>query len=153
MKLTTIILLIIIASSTLISCGEDNNVLPSQNNNDKEATYEIRIADKLVSLSPGEFWRFGFKVTSDMITPQISGCFDVTAGNDAEVMLFNDSNYHNWRNRKNSSPIYFSGRIAADKFYIKLYDANTYYLIVSNTFSIFTSKKVAINATLTYTSR
>lgn len=151
MKLTTIILLTIFASSTFISCGEDNNFLPSKNNDDKETTHERRIADKIISLSPGKLWRFSFTITNDMIAPHISGHFDVIAGNDAEVILFNDNNYHNWRNKKESSAIYFSGRIAADTFYITLYNADTYHLIISNTFSIFTSKKVEIKATLTYT--
>ena len=58
--------------------------------------------------------------------------------------------YKNFSNVNNFRSFFSTTRVTADRFSIHLFRADTYYVIFSNRFSIFTDKRFDLNIELRY---
>lgn len=80
----------------------------------------------------------------------VEGEFEVLAGVDVEVFIFDEINFKNWKANVAGVRVWFqSGRVAAGKIEEVLLPG-TYYLVLNNRFSIITRKNVQIKAELRF---
>jgi len=120
----------------------------SEEDKHEEAVKIQSIVDGTLTVSAGSFQEFRFEVTSRMRSPAVSIDFEVLKGTDVEVLIFDDIAFKNWKAGLAVNANYFSGRIAADRRNVFLSTSGAYSLVVSNIFSVITSKTVKINAVL-----
>jgi hypothetical protein len=82
----------------------------------------------------------------------LSGRFTAKGGgnNDIEVYVFDEDNYTNWKNRNQSTPIFFSSRRTVGDVNAELKRPGAYYLVFNNNFSFISSKTVAAEVKLQY---
>jgi hypothetical protein len=64
------------------------------------------------------------------------------SGNDIEVYILDEDAFENFRNGHRASTYYNSGRVTVGKINVHLEEEGTYYLVFSNTFSLFSNKVV-----------
>jgi hypothetical protein len=79
-----------------------------------------------------------------MADPTVEGNVTASggAGNDIQVLIFTDSQFLNWTNGHEVTPIYNSGQVTADDVHAVLPGPGVYHVILSNKFSAFTPKTV-----------
>jgi hypothetical protein len=105
-----------------------------------------------VSIKPGSAYQVSFSVTDKMSNAQIAGTFNVRVGvgNNIEVFILNQTDYHNWSNGTELSQnvLYNSGRVTRADIKVSVAAAGTYYLIFSNRFSSTSLKQVITDVNL-----
>ena len=113
--------------------------------------FSIPIADGIFTIAAGDFQSFKFEVTDDMVNPIVEGEFEVLAGVDVEVCVFDEINFKNWKAGVEGARAWFcSGKVAAAKIKNLRLNPDVYYLVLINTFSLFTKKKVQVKVELNY---
>ena len=77
----------------------------------------------------------------------LSGNFEVIAGGSRDINAYvvDEIGYKNFYNENNFRSFFSATRVTADRFSIPLFRADTYYVLFSNRFSIFTDKRVDLN--------
>ncbi len=112
----------------------------------------IPIANENFIVPAGNFHAIKFEVTDDMVNPIVDGKFEVLVGVDVEVWLFSEIDFKNWKARIKPDFFWFhSGRVAAGKIEnLGRFPPGTHYLVLDNTFSWFTKKKVQVKVELKY---
>ena len=85
----------------------------------------------------------------------LSGTFEVTAGGSRDINAYvvDRIGYKNFSNGNNFRALYSARRTTTDRFSISLDRADTYYFLLSNDFSILTSKTVDARLELRYEER
>jgi hypothetical protein len=123
--------------------------------------YEAKVIDETIIVKAGE-WNAYFVTIDIAETPncRITGSFSASggSGNDIEFLVFNESNYKKWEYEMQSitgSPasipaLHRSGRVTSGSFDISVSHTDTYYLVWSNHFSIFSNKAVKVQVYLAY---
>lgn len=108
--------------------------------------------DPEIFLRPGTHFAMLFRVPTRAISPLLTVDFEVIEGKDTEVFLFDDLEYDAWLDGDDAEPLYFSRRVGSDRARITL-RPGTYYVVVSNEFSVVTDKLVDVRAFLDYSER
>ncbi|MBC8462167.1 MAG: hypothetical protein H8D67_29720 [Deltaproteobacteria bacterium] len=108
------------------------------------------IADGDFTVAAGDFQAFKFEVTDDMVNPTVDGKFEVLVGGTIKVMIFDEINHINWRaGVKGVKAWHWAGNVAAGKIEnLGRFPPGTHYLVLDNTFSWFTKKKVQVKVEL-----
>jgi hypothetical protein len=101
--------------------------------------YAQKQTQTTVNLKPGGYTYFTKIYTKKSQTLAVN--FD--ASSPVEVYVLDIDNFANWRNGNSFSSYYTSGRISRGIITLKLGNG-VYYLVVSNTFSVLTSKTVVM---------
>jgi hypothetical protein len=126
------------------------NVWYSQN-------YDITtpLLEKASVINPGEYVFIRFAVAGGAKNIRVDGRFQASggSGNDVEVFIVDENGLLNFKNDHSVSTYYNSGKVTADTLNVQLPPAAapvTYYLVLSNTFSLLSDKIVNGNITLHY---
>jgi len=87
-----------------------------------------------------------------MIGTRVSGRFSASggSGNDIEVLLADEDNFTNWRNRHPAQVLYQSGKVTVGEIDVPISTPGNYYLVFNNAFSGFSAKTVEANVQLRY---
>jgi len=95
-----------------------------------------------ITLNPGKFW---FRPIFMPEGGAFSGRFRAKggSGNDVEVYILDTDGFENFRNRNSARTYYNSGRKTVESFNVML-PAGNYYLVISNSFSIISTKTVSL---------
>lgn len=115
---------------------------PSQVNNPS-----IRVANGIYKVQPGNYYYFGFNAKC---SGTLSGGFSSysTLGNDIIVYLLDQNSFNSYQ-KGNSVPTYYnSGKVFSGTFNVHLIP-DIYYVVLSNTYSIVSTKNVNIQASYT----
>ena len=72
------------------------------------------------------------------------------SGNDIRVLLFNPTNYLNWKNGHESFVMYQSGVVTAADMSVPITQPGQYFLVLDNKFSAFTEKAVSVQDFIEY---
>ena len=94
------------------------------------------------NVSPGKYYPIPFTLSS---SATVTGSFSATAslGNNIIVYIFDQSNYALYQNGQSSSVYYNSGKVASGNINVYL-NSGTYYIVLDNTYSTFSTKDVTI---------
>ena len=113
----------------------------------------------VTSIDAGDFYAVKFPVTNDEFERGrnfvLSGTFEVIAGGSRDINAYvvDEIGYKNFSNGNNFKAFFSSQRVTTDRFSIRLSRADTYHVLFSNRFSIFTDKRVDLNIELRYETR
>ena len=72
------------------------------------------------------------------------------SGNDIRVLLFDPTNFLNWKNGHQASVMYNSGVITAADMSVPIGQPGQYFLVLDNRFSAFTEKAVSVQDFIEY---
>ncbi len=105
-------------------------------------TMAQRQIEKAIAIGAGEYW---FLQLAPDATETINGRFQARGGsaNDVEVFILDEDGLENWKNGHSTPTYYNSGRKTVGTFNVTL-NKGVYYLIISNKFSIISSKAVTL---------
>lgn len=120
-------------------------------NTTAQGPYQIEpIVNGSFIVEPRSFKPFKVTVAPGSVNPRVEGTFTASgANNDIEMMLLEASQFQNWQNRNKFTVAYQSGRVTADKLAIPLPpQADTYYVVFSNRFSMISNKAVVADIVL-----
>jgi Late embryogenesis abundant protein len=100
------------------------------------------IVNSIYKISPGDNRSVYFTLPCEAT---IQGEFVASAalGDNIIVYVFNESEYNNFIQGRSSNVYYQSGKVESDSFELTL-DPGTYYVTMSNTYSTFSTKTVAL---------
>ena len=119
-------------------------------------TRSVPVDQKIVSgqitLKARRFLQYRVTVTPEMVEPTLTGNFTASGGhsNDIMAVIADETNYTNWINGHQVRSFWSTqGRETTGSFEVHL-SPGTYYLGISNKFSLFTDKQVLIQADLNY---
>jgi hypothetical protein len=110
------------------------------------------IASGQVVVRHGGAVNYRITITPEMRNPVVSGNFTASGGqgNDIAAVLADESGYTNWINGHQAQVFWSTqGKETTGSFEVRL-KPGTYYLALSNRFSAFTDKYVALEANLKY---
>jgi hypothetical protein len=115
-------------------------------------TYTQNIVNGTITVPPGYCYPFEVSVTSSMSNARLVGAFTASggSGNDIYVYIMDETDYVNWSNGHQVTPIYNSGKVTTGSFTTYISSPGTYYLVYDNTFSSVSSKDVATAVNLKY---
>jgi hypothetical protein len=105
-----------------------------------------------VQIEGGKSASYRLDVSPDMLEASIKGSFTATggSGNDVQVAIGDQMNITNWTNGHQSSVIWETpGQVTTGAFDVKL-KPGTYFLVISNRFSVLSDKSVTVEANLGY---
>ncbi|MBA2084215.1 hypothetical protein DMTZ50_0016 [Dehalococcoides mccartyi] len=110
-------------------------------------TKNMNIVDDTFDVYAGNYYKFKFSISSDMLNTRVGGSFYTSggSGNDIRVLILESTDYINWSNGHPVTPCYDSGKLTTHSFMLSL-PAGIYYLVLDNTFSFISSKQVKIDA-------
>ena len=82
----------------------------------------------------------------------LSGTFEVTSGGSRDINAYvvDEIGYINFRNNNNFRALFSANRVTTDRFSVSLRSDEAYYFILSNRFSLLTSKTVDAKLELRY---
>jgi len=111
----------------------------------------IRITKEAFALGPGQYYYFPVKVDDQWRKVRLQGRFRAEGGggNDVYACLTDEDGLENFKNHHQYSVWYESGKITVGAIDRELGPGN-YYLIFSNTFSVFAHKAVTADIQLHY---
>lgn len=114
----------------------------------------VNIVNGLITVNADSYESYQFSVPSGASSVSVSGSFTASggSGNDIVVLVMDSTNFVNWQNGHSASTYYNSGQVTTGTISASLPAGATYYLVYSNTFSIFSSKTVQTTVDLVYTS-
>lgn len=124
---------------------------PSDDNNNPQP-HTQNVVNATITVQPGSWDYYTVTTTSSMSSPSLSGSFTASggSGNDIYVYVMDATDYVNWSNGHQVTPLYNSGKVTTANFNVSLGSSGTYYLVYDNTFSTFSSKNVATDVNLEY---
>ena len=117
---------------------------------------ESRPFSAVTSIDAGDFFVARFPISNDEFEHGrnfvLSGNFEVLAGGSRDINAYvvDEIGYKNFYNGNNFRAFFSVTRVTTDRFSIPLFRADTYYVLFSNRFSIFTDKRVDLNIELHY---
>lgn len=103
-----------------------------------------QIANGLYKIPPGKYQYFTF---TSSCTGTLSGSFAAQAalGNDIIAYVMDQSSFSQYSSGSSASTYYNSGKVSSASFHISL-GSGTYYIVLSNTYSMLSTKTVDIQA-------
>jgi len=110
------------------------------------------IAGSIV-VQPSQYMYYRVEVPQSSSNVRLEGHFTATggSGNDVEIVLLDEDGFVNWKNRHATPAYYNSRRVTQGTASVNLpNDAKTYYLVVSNIFSVVSNKAVSGDIKLHY---
>jgi hypothetical protein len=111
-----------------------------------------KIATGQVTVKAGAVVYYKIRIEPEMHQPVVAGSFNASggSGNDISAVIADESEYTNWING-HEAQVYWStkGRKTTGRFEVRL-PPGTYYLAISNKFSVLTAKYVFLEAELNY---
>jgi hypothetical protein len=118
----------------------------------------VPLLEKSSVIEPGHYLSVKFTVVQRSKNVRIDGRFQASggSGNDVEVFILGEDAFLNYQNDHSAATFYNSGKVTADTLNVSLpstEDATatvTYYLVLSNSFSVLSNKVVDGNITLHY---
>ncbi len=114
--------------------------------------HSTNIVNGLITVPAGSYEYYQFAPPASSTGISVSGSFTASggSGNDIVVLVMDETNFVNWRNGHQASAYYNSGQLTTGTISASLPTSGTYYLVYSNTFSVFSSKNVQTTADLSY---
>ena len=111
----------------------------------------LSVANVTVAVNPGKYYDIPFEVTDTMQNATIVGSFRASGGggNDIVAWIAEDINYLNLINSHPGVRLYDSGQVTAARINLLL-KPGIYHLVLSNTYSLNSSKNVLINVDLNW---
>ena len=81
---------------------------------------------------------------------KVEGSFQASggSGNDIEALILSEMDFINWSNGHQVSPVYYSGKITIADIDAPITQSGEYRLVVSNMFSVISSKNVSAQVAL-----
>jgi len=117
----------------------------------QQHTQSISNPSQIVAATAYSYFKMDVPQGASSVHLQGSFTANGGSGNDIEVLVVSEQEFLNWQNRHPAKTFYNSGKVTAGSVDVNLPpDAGTYYIVLSNTFSLLSSKNVQINASLTY---
>ena len=111
-----------------------------------------KIASGEVSIAAGQAVDYRIEIPEGMVEPTLLGTFTASGGtgNDVTAAVADQVNYANWINGHQATVMWqTAGQQSAGRFELKL-SPGTYTFGISNKFSTFSDKKVALDVELKY---
>ena len=111
-----------------------------------------KIISGQITLKARRFLQYRVTITPEMLEPILTGNFTASGGhaNDIMAVIADETNFTNWINGHQARSFWTTqGRQTTGSFEVHL-SPGTYYLGISNKFSLFTDKQVFIQADLNY---
>ena len=110
------------------------------------------IINQEVVVKPREYYVITAYVPFWVTSPKLHVSFRAYggSGNDIKVYLFDKDSFINWENGHSVTPLYSTEKETIDEFSIPVTSGKKYYIVIDNTFSIFSKKYVKIYIYLTY---
>lgn len=101
--------------------------------------------DDTIVVDPKNYLSYKFWSPTNQEVVKINGSFRARGGqrNDIIVLVMDEDGFENWRNGNRADFYYNSGQVTVGKVNLTLKPGN-YYLVFSNSFSIFSNKSVKI---------
>lgn len=114
--------------------------------------HSANIVNGLISVPAGSHEDYAFTAPPSSTVISVTGSFTASggSGNDIVVLVMDQTNFVNWENGHQASAYYNSGQLTTGTISAELPSSGTYYLVYSNTFSVFSSKTVQTTANLLY---
>ncbi|MBT3269919.1 hypothetical protein HN371_22420, partial [Candidatus Poribacteria bacterium] len=109
------------------------------------------VTNAAVTIRASSWQPYVFSVTERMHDAVLQYEFHLLSGRDAQLLVFDNIGSTNWVNGHSVTPIHSTKRLAAAQGEVELPGPGTYVIIVSNRWSLLTSKMVSVRADLTYT--
>ncbi len=105
------------------------------------------IANSVYKVGPGTYTYIPF---SSSCSSTVTGSFSAEAalGDNIIVYILDQENFNTYKNGNSPQAYYYSGKVATGNFNVGL-SAGTYYIIMSNTYSSFSTKTVSLDASYT----
>lgn len=110
------------------------------------------IASGQIDVAAGKAVHYTLTVTPDMIEPVVKGTFSASGGNGNDIVaaIADEANYVNWVNGHKADVLWQTeGQQTVGEFQVKL-SPGTYYLGISNRFSLVSDKQVSLDVSLNY---
>lgn len=111
-----------------------------------------KIKSGQITVDAGGSQRITIEVAADMIDPVVKGTFTTYggSGNDIQAAIGDDQNMTNWLNGHQAIMLWETpGQVTTGSFEVSL-KPGTYYLGVSNRFSVVSDKQVSLDVNLNY---
>lgn len=108
------------------------------------------------TIEAGHYYRVRFSVDpATMLEARVVGRFHASGGtgNDIQVVLAEESEFENWINGHQARLLYATDQTTAGKIDVRITEAGTYCLALSNTFSLLSDKNVVADIELRYKAR
>lgn len=102
------------------------------------------ISNSVYKVGPGTYTYITFY---SPCTSTVTGSFSAEAalGDNIIVYIFDQNNFDTYKNGNSAQPYYNSGKVATGNFNVGI-SPGTYYIVMSNTYSSFSTKNVSIQA-------
>jgi hypothetical protein len=110
------------------------------------------IVNGAIQIEAGKSASYRLDVLPDMLQASIKGSFTASggSGNDVQVAIGDEMNITNWMNGHQASVLWETpGQLTTGAFDVKL-QPGTYFLVISNRFSLLSDKSVTVEASLSY---
>lgn len=123
------------------------NQNPSSVNQQTNQQLQSVIANSVYKVNPRTYTYISFYSSC---SSTVTGSFSAEAalGNNIIVYILDQDNFNAYNNGKSSQTYYNSGKVATGSFNIEL-SPGTYYIVMSNTYSSFSTKTVTLQASYT----
>ena len=110
-----------------------------------------QVGTEALALRPGYIHWFPFEVPGDWRNVRLKGRFQAQggSGNDVQIVVTDEDGLTNFRNRHGFRSWYNSQKTTVDSVNIQL-PPGQFYLVISNSFSVFAHKSVTMNFQLNY---
>ena len=134
------------AAVSLASCSGDSSTQTTG-----PTPHTVALANGVVTVAAGTWATTQVNVTSDMLTPSVTGTFTAAggSGNDIKVYVMSATDYTNWSNGHSASAVYSSGQVTTGSYNVLLV-TGTYYVVYDNSFSVVSAKNVSTLVDLNY---
>lgn len=135
------------------SCaGKKTSTVPAASSAITAVASAVPVVNGSFVVEPRTFKDFKLVVPTGIRNARVEGTFSASgARNDIEVMLLDEHEFQNWRNRHKFTATYDSGRVTAGKINVALpADPATYVIVFSNRFSFISNKAVVADLKLRY---
>lgn len=116
---------------------------------DDYKTYPIFVGS--AAIDPGSYHFTKFAVDPEKLSnPTVFGHLSASGGtgDDVEILVLTASDLENWKREHDTHPLYSSGRVIQADLNVPIKEAGTYYLVISNAFSVVTAKTAKGNIVL-----
>lgn len=145
MKRVGVLLATVALAGGGLSCGSSG---PTQAT---PTSHTVALANGVVSVPAGSWGTTQVNVTSDMLSPYVTGSFTASggAGNDIKVYVMTASDYTNWSNGHTVTPLYNSTQLTTASYSVNL-AVGTFYVVYDNSFSVVSAKNVTTLVDLVY---
>jgi hypothetical protein len=126
----------------LSSCGTDK----------AQRQVSDSVVNATISVGSSTHEAYNAVVGQNFQNPHLVGSFRASggSGNDIVVLVMGEADYINWANGHESRVLYNSGQLTTSSFDVGPLQPGKYYIVFNNSFSTFSTKRVAARVDLRY---